>query len=227
MAWTDADLEDLAQRVDGAFPSLSREDQRIALAVFREMARGEPTAVGVVAERAGARLDDVEDALGRWPGVYRDDAGRIVGFWGLALEGMPHPIRLGGRTLYGWCAWDTLFLGELLGEELRVTSTCAVTGSPVSFTVGTDGVRNLDPGTAVLSFLEPEHADVEGDDVFSSFCHHVLFFSSKETWNEWARERQPTTFPLTVEEGWRLGRMANRLCYGRELETDRTVRATS
>lgn len=217
MAWTDAALEELARRIEDAFPPLSREERRIALAVFRELALARAVPMHAIAARTGVAPEAVAGALERWPGVYRDDAGRVVGFWGLALETMPHPIRLEDRTLYGWCAWDTLFLDELVGVELEVESACAATGRPVGLRVEPDGVRGLEPATAVLSFLDPERCDVEDDRVISSFCHHILFFADQEAWREWARGREPQTFCLTVGEGWRLGRMANRLRYGREL----------
>jgi len=48
---------------------------------------------------------------------------------------MPHALQFDGRTLYAWCAWDTLFLPELLGRPARVTST-----DPVS-----EVILELDP----------------------------------------------------------------------------------
>lgn len=217
MRYDERNLEDLARRIEAACPSLGPEGRRIALAVFREMGSGDPAPVEAIAERAGAESRSVRDALESWPGVYRDEAGRVVGFWGLALDGMPHPIRVGDRTLYAWCAWDALFLGELLGDEIQVESSCAATGRAVSMTVGARGVTDLVPETAVISFLDPERADVERNRVISSFCHHILFFSSPEAWEGWERQRRQETFPMSVEEAWRLGRLANRLRYGEEL----------
>lgn len=217
MPYETNDLEDLARRIDEAFPALGADERRIALAVFREMGAGHPAQVRAIAARAGAEPRAVREALATWPGVYTDEQGRVVGFWGLALDGMPHPIRVGERTLYGWCAWDTLCLGELLGEEIRVESSCAATGRPVTLTVGARGVRKLDPKTAVISFLDPECADVERDRVISTFCHYILFFSSPEAWKGWERQRGQETFSISVEEAWRLGRFANRFRYGEEL----------
>jgi alkylmercury lyase len=49
--------------------------------------------------------------------VFRDEEGRVVGFMGLSVVAFgEHRIELGGRTLTAWCAWDALFLPELLGE---------------------------------------------------------------------------------------------------------------
>lgn len=221
MKRTDRALKDLARRIEEAFVPLSSSERRLALATLRELARGHPARMEAIAGRAQLAPRAAADALGRWPGVYLDDTDRVIGFWGLSLGETPHSIRIGERTLYGWCAWDTLFLGELLGEELRVASSCGSSGRSVTLTVGPDGIRDLTPGNAVLSFLDPECADVEGDRVISSFCHHILFFSSPGDAEEWGRGRDPQTFLLTVEEGWRLGRIANRIRYGAELDRKR------
>lgn len=211
-------MEALARRVDGAFPPLAADERSTALAVFREMASGGPARPGDVARRAGVPLARVEGMLERWPGVFREEDGGVVGFWGLALTEMPHPVRAGSVRLYGWCAWDTLFLGELLGTELRVESNCAASDRPVRMRAGARGVRDLDPPEAVVSFVGPEHCDVDGNRVIPSFCHHILFFESRAAWRAWAPGHTPETFPLTVEDAWRLGRITNRLRYGAHLD---------
>lgn len=220
MGWSKTEIEDLARRIEERFPPLSHEERRIALSVYRELARGRPVASGAVAGEAGVATAKVEEAVERWPGVFRDRQGRVVGFWGLALQEMPNPIRVGDRTLYAWCAWDTLFLGELLGRDIEVEGKCAATGRPVRWSAGAEGVRDVNPDTAVISFVDPDQCDVEGDRVISTFCHHILFFSSVEEWERWAGDRPPGTFPLTVQEGWWLGRSVNRLRYGSELSDE-------
>ena len=218
VGWSTGRLEVLARRIDGAFPPLSEDERSTSLATFREMMAGGPAGASDVADRAGVPVARVEGLLERWPGVHRDEDGGIVGFWGLALTDTPHPFHVGSVRRYGWCAWDTLFLGELLGAELCVESSCAASGRPVRMRAGVHGVRDLDPPEAVISFVGPEHCDVDGDRVISSFCHHVLFFESKAAWRGWAPGHTPETFPLTVEEAWRLGTITNRLRYGAHLE---------
>ncbi|MHB1834417.1 MAG: organomercurial lyase [Solirubrobacteraceae bacterium] len=59
-----------------------------------------------------------ETPVGRWPRVFRDGDGRVVGFMGLSVvEFGGHRIELDGRRLTAWCAWDTLFLPGLLGRR--------------------------------------------------------------------------------------------------------------
>lgn len=211
------DLDAFARQCDETFPSLDGVERRIALAVHRTVAATGPARVEAIAERAHVRSAEVRTALDRWPGVFRDDAERVIGFWGLSTQPMDHLLEVDGRTLYGWCAWDTLFLPEILRATARVHSTCPATGRPVTLRVEATGPEDLDPPDAVVSLLDPGRADVAGDKVLSSFCHHIRFLASPDAWRDWARETGNGTFMLTIDDAWELGRKVNRLRYGPEL----------
>jgi hypothetical protein len=115
--------------------------------------RGRAGRAGTPRRSGGAATGAVRELLDSWPGVYRED-GRMVGFWGLALGQMPHRLYVDGRELRAWCAWDTLFLPELIGKPARVESSCSTTGQRVSLEVMPgQGVRDVSPEGAVLSFL--------------------------------------------------------------------------
>jgi alkylmercury lyase len=197
-------LGTLAGELIEAMPPLDPAEQRVAFAVYRLLALGEPVPPSRIAERVGVPADRVAVLLDSWPGVYRDSEGRMIGFWGLALSEMPHRVQVDGRTLYGWCAWDTLFIPLILGKEARVESPCATTGEVVSLTVGPDGIRDVAPEGAVLSFLRPEGKF--DYDVILSFCHYVLLFRSEEAGGEWTAAHA-NTFLLSPAEGFELGRL--------------------
>lgn len=209
------DLDELAARCHAAFPRLDGAERRIAVAVYRALADGAPVGADAVARRARVAPEAVERALEAWPGVYRDGEGRVIGFWGLSLVPMDHRILLAGeRELYGWCAWDTLFLPEILGRDARVESGCVATEVPISLEVRRDGPAEVTPPGAMVSLIDPERADVAGDRVLSSFCHHIHFLASREVGERWVAERDDGAFLLTVREAWELGRAVNRLHYG-------------
>lgn len=196
-------LAALAGELLQALPPLEEKEQRVALALFRLLAEGEPVPLERIAESVGLPVERVDALLASWPGVYRDSEGSVIGFWGLSLGETPHRVEIGGRTLYGWCAWDTLFLPVILGKEGRVESPCATTGETVSVTVGPGGIGDVLPDGAVLSFLRPNGKF--DHDVILSFCHYVLFFRSEEAGREWTAAH-PNTFLLSIAEGFELGR---------------------
>ena len=141
----------------------------------------------------------------------------MIGFWGLTIREMPHRLQTDGRMLYAWCAWDTLFLPEILGRRARVTSTCPTTGDTVSLEVDAGGVVGVTPNSAVLSFLRSD-GPFDGD-VIRSFCHFVHFFAAPEAAARWI-ERHPDTFALSIDDGAELARARNRELLGAALAED-------
>src|SRR5258708_11682514 len=141
---TQPDIEALSEHLLRVVPALDPAGQRLSLALYRELARGAPVSPLSLAERVEMRAETVVQQLQTWPGVYYDAEQRVVGFWGLTIAPMPHRLRVHGRELYAWCAWDTLFLPALLGTSVEVESSCRVTGAPVRLMVTPRGVESSD-----------------------------------------------------------------------------------
>jgi hypothetical protein len=105
---TDAkiNLEELDAALASAAPKLSGSEQRLAVTIYRTLATGQPVTVDAAATATGADAGDVERTLRSWPGVFRDNDGSVIGYWGLALREMPHRLRVAEVSLFAWCAWD-------------------------------------------------------------------------------------------------------------------------
>jgi alkylmercury lyase len=200
-----ATIEEMAEAIRSAMPRLDATEQRIAIATYRLLAEGEPVTSEAVAQVTNNPVGRVEDALNSWPGVYRDNEGRVVGFWGLTIGRLDPEYRflIDGKTSYAWCALDTLFIPALLGKKVSVEATDPVTGQRVSLVVDQDGVRDLKPSGAVVSMVIPDGPF--GYDVIESFCHKVLFFASEKAGASWTAEHEGTTL-LSVREAFELGR---------------------
>jgi alkylmercury lyase len=207
------ELSELGATIARAMPTIDETQQRLAVAIYRELALGEPVSIARLVTRVGLPPGEVSEILGRWPGVYHDSNGAVIGFLGLTLAEMPpHRFEVEGQRLWTWCAWDSLFIPIILGMTARVESVCATTGSPVSMVVTPEGVA--EGAGAVISFLRP---DREFDqDVILSFCHHVLFFDSQEAGIVWAADR-PNAFFLSIEQGFELGRVVVEAKFGAAL----------
>lgn len=205
-------VEDLARAIAGAMPKLDPTEQQIAIATYRLLAAGKPVPTEAIGGEVGVPAARVEEALNSWPGVFRNQAGEVAGFWGLATSALDPEYRLQAedKTSYAWCALDTLFIPPLLGKRVSVQATDPVTGQGVSLEVDTDGVRRVIPAGAVVSMVIPEGAF--DYDVIDSFCHKVLFFASEESGRKWVAEHAGTTL-LTVEEAFEVGSFAPKYTY--------------
>ncbi len=205
------DLQEIISSFPDEFLRLSTEEQKISVQLYRLLAEGKP----VPRERLAKTLDFsdevVNNILSRWSGVYYDDAGCIVGYWGLAIPPMSHRFKVNGQTLYTWCAWDSLFIPEIIKKTARVESACPVTGDRIQLTVAPEGVKELDPANIVMSFITPKAAKIR-ENVILNFCHYVHFFSSAEAGSKWVSENGGTLI-LSLDEAYYLGRKKNEAQY--------------
>jgi alkylmercury lyase len=207
-------VDALVQALHSASRPLDAAEQRLAVALYRTLAEGEPVAAAELASRTGRSVQEVSATLDGWPNLFYDRHRQVIAFWGLALPEMPHRLEVAGRVLHAWCALDPMFIVPLLGEPARVKSTCPVTAQPVSLTVTPDGVGDLAPAGAVVSFLVP--TTPWDDDVIASFCHYVLYFAAEEPGRRWMATH-PGTFLLSVGQAFEVGRRFNLSRFGAAL----------
>ncbi len=193
------------------FHSLQRDEQRVSLQLYRLLAEGEPVSRSRIAETLGLPEASVNTILEQWPGVYFNEEGEVIGYWGLALPDMGHRFEVEGRLLYTWCAWDSLFIPELIRKTATVTSACPVTGETIRLTVDPGGIRTVHPAGTVMSFLTPPDESFR-EDVINQFCHYIHFFSSAEAGAQWCAGHQGT-FLLPLDRAMELGRIKNRAQY--------------
>ena len=226
------DLNEIFAPLSAAMPELSLAEQRMAMALYRELMRGEPVRHEQLATALDLPTREVVDALERpalrWL-VFYDDERRVVGFGGLAVVEMSHRFTIRGRTLYTWCAWDSLFLPEILGEVAEIESACPQTKQPIRLTVGPDGVRAVEPQDTVVSFLLPDPREFEQTttETIKGFCHYVYFLSSPEAGERWTAQHEGT-FVLSLDEAVALAGMNNAARFDkvlREIRESGTARA--
>ncbi len=194
--------------------SMQEDGQHLAAAVLRLLSAGEPVSVTAAATAAGIPESTAGQLLRSWPAVFWDDYGRVIGFWGLALDEMPHRIRRAGTNLYAWCAFDPLFLARVIGD-LDVATADPVTGQAITYHIGEDGaITGASHPDSVLSFLRPDQP--WDDDVMTTFCHYVLHFTGAATAQRWTADH-PGTFVISLGNAAELARRHTARAFGAAL----------
>jgi alkylmercury lyase len=186
----------LAESLAGTFPAC--DDAPLARELLRELAQGKPIAIPSLDERARAAVE-------RWPNVESDDQGRIVAFGGLSLTPTPHRFTVGGRALYTWCAWDTLFLPTMLNQSATVESRCPITATDVRLSVGPSGIVDAHPTDVRVSF--PPTATTSTADITGTFCCHVHFLAGPAAGEQWLNQHRGGVV-LELDDAYELGRLA-------------------
>jgi alkylmercury lyase len=212
------DLEQIFAPLAAADLQLDEGQQRVALGLYRELAKGSPVRREQLASALAIPTQDVNEALDSDALsclTFHDEQGAIVGFGGLAVVEMAHTFVVHGQTLFTWCAWDALFIPELLDTTAQVESICPETRSAVRLRVASDGVAAVDPSQTVMSFLLPGALRIEqtAPETMKSFCHMVYFLASPEAGRTWT-ERHAGTFVLSLEDAFVLAHMLNTHRFG-------------
>jgi len=191
------------------FPCSDFLSQQVLLTLYRLIAKGSPVTLESLSAASGSDssavkevVEDVEPSR-----VQYDEAGRIVAFAGLTQMPANHRFVLSGRELFTWCAFDALFLPELLDGTARVSSVCPVTGAEIGMTVSKDGLDLHEAGDAVMSFVMPD-AENCCTDLRGAFCNHVNFFASRQTGDTWLGQN-PGAVILSLDDAFALGRIRN------------------
>ncbi len=203
---TETTVQDLARAIGAATIDIDEQGRRIGIAVYDLLAKGDPVTPGEIAAHAHEPEAVVAATLRGWPGVFWDDQGRVIGFWGLAIPEMDHRFQAEhGKPMYAWCALDPFLIVPVIGRPARVESKDPVTGEPITMTVTPRGINDLSPATTVVSFLAPNKPF--DFDVIESFCHFVLNFASRESAERWAAEREGIVL-LPAAEAFEVGLLA-------------------
>jgi alkylmercury lyase len=168
---------------------------------YRLLAEGQPVPLDRIAATISRPVAEVEAALRRQPGTDWDERGRLVGF-GVTLRPTPHRLTFDdGRTVFTWCASDSLVVPAIVGRPVTLESPCAATGRPIRVRVTPERVESVDPPTAVVSMVRPDRVD----DIRGEVCSLGSFAVSEDAAAEWLAAH-PEGMVHSVSEDFRLHR---------------------
>jgi alkylmercury lyase len=217
-----ATVDQLASGLLARLPVVTGEEQRLGVEIYRQLAEGQPVAPSRLAQALRVATRDVAELLNGpnlKPLTYADQQGWIIGFGGLAVQEMTHRFIVDGRTLYTWCAWDSLFIPGILGRKADVESPAPQSGARIRLTVAPNEVQHVEPRSAVMSFLLPSAETFQADALkaMTSFCHFIFFFPDSEAAAAWTASR-PDTSVMSVSDAFELGRRMVAAQWGSALE---------
>jgi len=184
------------------FVAAHPEPFRLALPLWRLLARGKPVAPEELASALHRSLQETQTLLQTWD-TRADHEGHIVAS-GLSLVPAAHQFHLGEQALYTWCALDALSYPAVLGRTARVISTCPVTGREIRLTVTPEAIMDLSPEVAVVSVRLPVE-DTDTCTIQEDICNDGRFFVSHDVASTWP-SLHPQAVLLSMEEAAQLGR---------------------
>jgi alkylmercury lyase len=159
------DIGRLAEKMNraGVPADYGPDNSRVLSRTWKEIAKGKPVTpdtvekyireLGVPAAGAQAFLDKMAE---------RDEDGNIIGILGMSQgKTWSHKFFVNGNELRTWCAWDTLFLPQCVGQTAEVVSESPVLKKKVTLTISPERIENYSPAGMAVSIvtLDPDAQD--------------------------------------------------------------------
>jgi len=208
MHWSPSQISDFLVQ---AFPEISNEQQQLSLSIYRSLALGKPVSIEQLQKKTGLTANFISQSLHSWPGIFFDNNKNVTGFWGITTRETPHRLNVNDQISYAWCAWDSLFIPDLLNETVQVSSLCPVTNNKIELEISPGRVKVFGDKSLYVSFLMPDKEEMM-ENVITKFCHFVYFFDSKSVAEQWSVEH-PGTFLLSLDNAFSIGKNVNATRY--------------
>lgn len=157
--------------------------QRLAGALQRELHAHGPIPPARVDELAAGEPDADRERL---EGFLETGAGGIVtAVMGLSATPTAHELRIDGRVLFTWCAFDALVFAAAHGWTAVLRSRCPASDTPVEVDVTPDAVRRVAPPEAVLTLALPQPRPLgTAAEIRATYCAVMNLYRSAELAHE-------------------------------------------
>jgi alkylmercury lyase len=160
---------------------------------------GEPVRAIALTDELGCTTSEVAQAIEQLDSqglIRRDEAGSVVGSYGLSVVPSQDQIRVQGRQFWTWCAKTSLGVVGALGGG-TVESRCPVSGRQLLLTF--DG--STPPKDTGLAVFWPSTEFISCcKSIVEEVCSNINFFESAAAAQSWAASSGVTGEVLSVEE---------------------------
>ena len=195
------DLQELADPllavIDGAPDQFAR-----LMTLQNLLLAGQPVSLERIASRLHVAREEVPALI---QDTERDTEGNFVG-WGLTLVPTPHSYQINGRQFYVWCAGDAITFPLLHKTNAVIASRDPISGEPIRLMGTPEGARDVEPCTAVVSWVRNPSGTHTLETVRTAFCNFIHFFASVETASEYVSPH-PELVIVPIDDVFQIGKL--------------------
>ncbi len=98
----------------------------------------------------------------------------------------PFTDVINGRRYFAICAWDTISLHVMLGQDAEVGAYCHHCAEPVSISLSREKVVSSKPANPLIYLSIP--VSKRYDNLINTCSNNMVYFSGQEHLNEWVAE---------------------------------------
>ncbi len=152
---TDSDPAQLKKMVE----SITADEKAVLLAAFDAILTNAPASLHFLSQLTGLPPYAVADATNHLVDLgllVCDDAGLVVGSWGLTRITTRHQLHMHGNGYYTWCAEDAVGIPAALNADATINSSCFQCGQKVAIELERGEVVKANPQGIRLWIAEAE-----------------------------------------------------------------------
>lgn len=124
--------------------------------------------------------------------------GGFVGSYPVTTDCTPHKVTSKGVSVNAMCAFDSLAISPMYGNDVVINSKCHVTGEPIRIEQSGYEIKKAEPSSDVhfgIIWNSPT-----GGCCASSLCTEMVFIKDKETAEKWKQENGCSREIYNLEE---------------------------
>jgi alkylmercury lyase len=177
-------VQSTVEQLQKLVPKLAKEKRHISKILYQKLALGSSVSIEAIAIELHKSPQEVKDHLGKMEYVEYSASGEILAYRGVTLNQTKHLLLHNNAKIYTWCAFDTLFLAELLIGPVSISSSCPTCHKTITCEVTNGVLTTLNRTETVMSFIIPSKEDYF-ENLRSAFCCKVHFFCDEQCGNGW------------------------------------------
>ncbi len=207
--------QSLQSAIDGLIdllPRLNKDCRDLSQLLYFELAKGKAVTLQHLKSISGysdARLITLLSQLNYLQ--YNDDRS-IVAYRGITLTPTQYRIEIDFLTektiVFAWCAFDSLFLADLLKQDITVFAECPSCHQAINLALANKKTFDSTKYPLYMSFILPSR-DNYNEDLANSFCGNIHFFC-----NEICVENAPHKFTdnqfFSISDALKIAKQRNR-----------------
>ena len=117
-------LQSTVEQLQKLLPNLKKEERQISKLLYQKLALGKSVSIETIANELQKPIQEIQDHLKQMAYVEYCAASEISAYRGVTLNQTKHNVFHNNSKIYTWCAFDTLFLADLLVKPVSISSIC-------------------------------------------------------------------------------------------------------
>ncbi len=195
---TKTKVTEIVQQLCRLLPKQNKQFSELSRLIYLGLSAGNPVSLDSIANKIKWTEQTVKQYIKQLTHLQLNKQNLIVGYRGVTLTPTDICVHLSSNTFYTWCAFDALFMMDLVKDNMEINCQCKHCDERLNISIeGCIHSKNTD---VVMSFVIPSRQNYE-QDLQQVFCRYVNFFCNQNCGELWIDNAKRLQF-FTLEDAF-------------------------